>query len=124
MNFILLFVSWLLKLIVIPIGIILTIWVFLLQPKTFINSMSNWFYDIALATDKWGNSVLKYPLNKWFINSSGYQFGNIKDSISGVCGENKKTNTLLKPGIVLAKILDAIQTNHVENAAETINTNQ
>lgn len=120
MNYLLLLISALLALTFIPIGIILTIIILLKEPKTFFSNLSQQAWNIALGIDKWGNLALKYPLNEYFIQSNGYKFGNIEDSISGICGQNKKDNTLKSLGKGLCWILDKIQKNHVELADITL----
>lgn len=120
MQLLLLLVAYILSAIILPIGGILTLILFLLEPKTFWTNFETWSGKIAISLDRFGNAVLYVPLNKWFIKTNGYQFGTIAETISGVFGVNKIQGTLRPAGTFICYCLDKIQKNHVENAANNI----
>lgn len=98
----------------------------ILQPFCFIfgtidslikREFNSWQKELALTKDKWGNVLIKYAANRLLINKYGYQFGNYRETISKVLGKNKEKNTLTNFGKLIANILNLIDKNHVENAA-------
>jgi len=115
-NILLLLIAWLLKLVLFPFGVALTLILLIFQPFTFFKNIFAWVRQIAVSIDKLGNVVLQYPLNKWFITESGYKFGNYENTISYVLGYNKINGGLKYPGILLCAILNMLDKNHVENA--------
>lgn len=85
-------------------------------PLTIINFCLVWkkgyFRDSALTLDKLANREFRTLWNKTLIIATGYQFGNIEESISGVLGKNQRDNTLSNTGKCLAFILDKLDKNH------------
>lgn len=118
MELLLLILAYVLKLILFPIGVLLTIIVLLSNPKTFFKELFKWFREIAVAIDKLGNVVLQHPLNAWFIQPVGIKFGDIKNTISAIFGLNKKAGTLKPIGKKVCDVLNSFDSNHVEKAAE------
>ena len=89
----------------------------LFLPLTIINycvvkNRKGYFKSSAISLDKFGNREFRTLLNKTLIIRSGYQFGNMNETISGVLGKNERDKTLTKTGKGVAFILDKIDPNH------------
>lgn len=97
--------------------------------KNWLLKISNYFFNLALSIDQFGN-VLCAPLFNlvlikhkriWQFESLllvSYEFGNPDETISSVLGRNKLKNNLTYIGKTLAKILNLIEKDHVEKAIE------
>lgn len=77
------------------------------------------FYFMAYAVDQFGNVIGQYLFNDTLIKINGYKFGNPDETISAVLGMNKKNKTLSKLGTYICNILNYIDPNHVEKAADS-----
>lgn len=77
-----------------------------------VKNKKGYFKSSAINLDKFGNREFRTLLNKTLIIESGYQFGNINETISGVLGKNELTKTLSKTGENLVWFLDKIDKNH------------
>jgi hypothetical protein len=78
------------------------------------------FYFMAYSVDQFGNVLGQYLFNDTLITKdSTYKFGNPDVTISAVLGMNKKNKTLSKMGTYIANILNWIDPNHVEKAADS-----
>ena len=92
------------------LGLILFIIAYVLYlPLTLINFClvlkKGYFRDSALTLDRLANREFRKLWNKTLITESGYQFGNIEETISAVLGYNIQKETLTKTGKVLVFIL-------------------
>jgi len=70
-----------------------------------VNNKKGYFKSSAINIDKFGNRELRTLLNKTLKLESGYSFGNINETISGVLGKNERDNTLSKTGRINKKNL-------------------
>jgi hypothetical protein len=78
------------------------------------------FYFMAYSIDQFGNVIGQYLFNDTLITKdSTYKFGNPDVTISAVLGMNKKNKTLSKLGTYICNILNYIDPNHVEKAADS-----
>jgi len=78
------------------------------------------FYFMAYSIDQFGNVIGQYLFNDTLISrNSTYKFGNPDVTISAVLGMNKKNKTLSKLGTYICNILNYIDPNHVEKAADS-----
>jgi len=77
-----------------------------------VKNKKGYFKSSAINLDKFGNREFRTLLNKTLRIESGYQFGNMSETISGVLGKNERDNTLSKTGKILAWILNKIDKNH------------
>jgi len=78
------------------------------------------FYFMAYSIDQFGNVIGQYLFNDTLITrNSTYKFGNPDVTISAVLGMNKKNKTLSKLGTYICNILNYIDPNHVEKAADS-----
>lgn len=84
----------------------------------FVENKKGYFLSSALNLDKFGNREFRTLLNKMLIVESGYRFGNIAETISGVLGKNERDETLTKKGKVLVWVLDKIDKNHCKKSID------
>lgn len=103
-NILLLIVTILLAVVLFPIGFI---WTLIKSRKVYI-----YLYVIAYSIDQMGNVVCAYMFNKLIIK--GNYFGNPDETISSVMYERKNELTLF--GKLLYHLIEAIDTNHFEEA--------
>lgn len=78
----------------------------------FVKNKSGYFKSSAVNLDKFGNREFRTLFNKTLINSEGYKFGDINETISSVLGKNQLTGTLTKCGSILVWVLDKIENDH------------
>lgn len=95
----------------------------ILFPIGFLFSMfyperKKYIYKIALGIDQLGNVVCARLFNFFLIDITGHKFGNEDETISGVIGKNKRTNTLTGLGVALDCILELLDKNHSVKAIE------
>ncbi len=105
-----------------PIGIIVTIINAIREGSfsKFIGYISKSVLSIATAIDTMANTTCRDLLNGWMRKSSGYEFGNYRETISRVIGKNEELNTLTDAGRALNNFLNWIDTGHTKSAAEDI----
>jgi hypothetical protein len=80
-----------------------------------LSTINGFFHETAIDIDRFGNRNFRTLLNMT-LQSNGYQFGNINETISSALGKNKRDNTLTKIGLILCYILDSIDENHCINS--------
>lgn len=100
----------------------------LVLPLTFINYIvvfftskdhaKKYFRTTAVNIDKFGNREFRTLWNLTLRKQTGYEFGNINETISSVLGKNQRDGTLTTTGKILAKILDIIDKDHCKNSIE------
>lgn len=79
---------------------------------------SKYFGDVAFAIDQLGNVMGAPIMNDVLLKkSSTYLYGDPDMTISHVTGVNYLSNNLTYFGLLIAKILNFVDPNHVENAA-------
>lgn len=116
MGLILFIVALVLMFVIYPIGYAF-MWIKFIFTLKF-KELDNLHLKIAIEIDELGNLMFKDLFNKILIKPGGYPFGNDEQTISHVIGVNKLTNNLTKLGKFIADILNKIEKNHVEKAAE------
>ena len=72
----------------------------------------------AVGLSQFGNVACSELFNDTLIKKDGIKFGNPDYTTSKVLGLNKRFNKLTKLGLFVANILNKIDPNHVENAAD------
>lgn len=118
LNLFLLILSHLLKIALLPIGLIyMVVRRLVTSPRNFIRLMSDTFLDMAIVNDQMGNVILRDLLQDVTTKGDAYQYGSPDETISRVLGKNKASNTLTKTGRLLADFLNFLDPNHVEKAA-------
>ena len=81
-------------------------------------SIGDYFKQIGLANDRWGNVVGQYAFNRLLSEPNGYKAGNGKETISSYIGKNSENGTLTKLGVFFYRILNLIDKNHCENSID------
>jgi len=104
-----LIVAIVISIILFPIGFIFAM---------FYPGRKKYIYKIALSIDQLGNVICARLFNFFLIDIIGHKFGNEDETISGVIGKNKRTNTLTGLGIALDCILELLDKNHSVKAIE------
>lgn len=119
-NLLLLLVAVVLSVIIFPAAIVYTLTLALLQakPGKIIGYLSQFALSMSLSIDQLGNTICRDLLNKCLRKPGGYDFGNYQETISRVLGKNKALGTLTSPGRGLSNLLNSIDRDHVERAAQ------
>jgi len=117
MGIVLFILAFALVLVFAPIGLIFTTIKYLLNKDIKLNE---YYLDLAISLDQFGNVALQRILNLIFIKGNCYYFGNVDETISSVLGKNKIKGTLTKTGILLDKFLNKIDDNHSINSIEDL----
>ena len=117
MGFILFFVSLIL---VVPTFIVSLVHILFSRGRTkgYWKTISGYHEQLAIDIDRFGGSAFKSLWNAWMITPNGYKFGKIEETMSSVFGKNKAMDTLTKSGKFIAWVLNTLDKNHVEDAAE------
>lgn len=80
--------------------------------------LNQWGKEKALAKDRFGNVLIKYPANRYLIKRwSIDKFGDGTETISRVIGLNKHNNTLSYCGFVVDGVLEFFDPGHSLRAA-------
>jgi len=77
-----------------------------------VKNKKGYFKSSAINLDKFGNREFRTLLNLTLRLETGYQFGNMNETISGVLGKNERDKTLSKTGKKLVWILNKLDKNH------------
>ena len=93
---------------VLPLTII-NFFVVALQSK---DHAKGYFRSTAVNIDKFGNREFRKLWNLTLRKSSGYEFGNVEETISSALGKNERDGTLSRTGRALVWILDKIDKGH------------
>jgi len=87
--------------------------------KPIFQVISRFLYFLAYSVDQLGNVLCATLFDDLLIKGEDrYKFGNPDITISAVLGENKHRGTLTKAGVLLCKLLNWIDKDHVEKARE------
>ena len=118
-NFLLLFVALILAALLFPPGILCTLILCVLRmsARKALGYLSNTAFSISLSIDLLANVICRDLFNFFLIHAGGYPFGNNRETISRVLGLNKRLGALTDLGRALANLLDFIDPNHTERAA-------
>lgn len=100
----------------------------LLSPVFFIYSIirlfnfkkiNDYFHDVAFSMDQLGNVMGAPIMNDLLLKKDPTKlYGNPDETISHVTGVNYLSGKLTKFGLVLKRILNKLDKNHVENASK------
>lgn len=77
-----------------------------------VKNKKGYFKSSAINLDKFGNREFRTLLNLTLRIESGYQFGNMNETISGVLGKNERDKTLTETGETLVSVLNKLDKNH------------
>ena len=86
--------------------------------KGYLKTISGYHKHLAVDIDRFGGSAFKSLWNSIMITTEGYKFGKINETMSSVFGKNKALGTLTSLGKFIAWVLNLIEKDHVEIAAE------
>lgn len=85
--------------------------------KPIFQVISRLLYFLAYSVDQLGNVLSATLFDDLLIKGKNkYKFGNPDITISAVLGENKHRGTLTKAGVLLCRLLNLIDKDHVEKA--------
>lgn len=93
MGFFLYLLSWIAEPFVVVINFF-TVIALNARKHGFFRVTSDFFQSGAIDRDKFGNHNYRTALNFYLIYKKGYQFGNMKETISSVLGKNQRDKTL------------------------------
>jgi hypothetical protein len=122
MGLLLAIVSFFLRLVIVPVGVVYGI------ARSFyhvhfgngLKYADKKLLTIAKSIDKYGNVACEELFNDCLIrNESPHRFGNISQTISGVLGINQSKGTLTRTGKAIAGILNFIDKDHCLKAAQS-----
>jgi hypothetical protein len=83
-------------------------------------SISNeYFKQTAIDIDRFGNRNFRCLLNTT-LQVNGYEFGDVRETISSALGKNQRDNSLSKTGKAVCFILDFIDKNHCEKSIKNL----
>lgn len=112
---------WLIA-IILKISLSIVLWPYGIVQSIRRFEFSLWYTQLAIGQDQYGNVLGQYLFNDVLITkNSQHKFGNTDETISSVLGKNKAANTLTKLGKGIAAILNFIDKDHVEKAANSPN---
>lgn len=84
-----------------------------------LKKLSDYFHNVAFGIDQLGNAMGGPIMNHLLLkDSSKYPYGDVDMTISHVTGVNYLSGNLTWLGRLIAKILNKIDKNHVQNAAQ------
>jgi hypothetical protein len=79
-------------------------------------ALDGYFYQTALDIDRFGNRNFRTLLNNSLIKDSIHKFGDPRETISSVLGKNERDETLTVTGVLLVKLLNAIDKDHCKKS--------
>lgn len=81
---------------------------------------NSYFLQTAIDIDRFGNRNFRTLLNL-SLQKNGYEFGDVRETISSAIGKNKKDNTLTKTGKIICWTLDFLDKNHCVKSIHNFN---
>jgi hypothetical protein len=111
-GYVLFFVGLLTAFILYPIGIVYGA---LKMSLLYVGAILKTF---AVGLSQFGNVACSELFNDTLIKKDGVKFGSPDNTTSKILGINKRNGTLTKTGLFFADLLNKIDPNHVENAAD------
>lgn len=95
-------------------------------PRDWYQAMTVYYYDMALALDKFGNVFIGPLFNTIMIQKTPQYllFGNPEETISSCLGRNMMINNLTAAGKVLCWVLDTLDKDHCVKAANAFIKNE
>lgn len=76
---------------------------------------NKYFYQTAIDIDRFGNRNFRTFLNLT-MQRNGYQFGDVRETISSALGKNQVRKTLTPFGKFICFILDKLDKNHCKKS--------
>jgi hypothetical protein len=108
----------------IPLTVINFIVVLVMHIKKngFIDVVGQYFYEEALAIDRFANRSFRTLWNITLIKSDGYEFGKKYETVSSVLGKNQILKKLTITGWILVYILWAIDYKYWFKGGHCVNS--
>ena len=102
----------------IPLTVINLLFVLYINRKkrSYLRVLNGYFYQTAIDIDRFGNRNFRTLLNYTMITEYGYNFGDVRETISSVLGKNQLRGELTGLGIALANLLDWLDPNHCQKS--------
>jgi hypothetical protein len=116
-NILLFFIAIMLWIVLIPLGILYTLFYSIGNGRKATTYVSKSFLIVAYGIDCIGNVVCRDLFNSLLIKD-GYQFGRWTETISSVLGKNERDNSLQLLWKTLVWILDKIDPNHCQKSIQ------
>jgi hypothetical protein len=97
-------------------------------PMTLVNwicvafqyGLSNeYFLQTAIDIDRFGNHNFRCFLNTT-MQVNGYEFGDVRETISSALGKNQRDGTLSKFGKIICNILDWLDKDHCKKSIKEL----
>ena len=115
-------IAWILIAVLFPLAVTFVIirGIYKRKPVDWYRSTERYFFEMAYALDKFGNVLIAPLFNSIMIVKAPQKmlFGDPDETISSCLGRNKLHDNLTWVGRLLANILDTIDENHCEKAAD------
>ncbi|WP_051907892.1 NUDIX hydrolase [Flavimarina sp. Hel_I_48] len=115
-GILLFFVSILLLVITAPFGLLYGFFYNLF--KNGLRGLGEYCLKMAISIDQLGNVAMQHLLNLLWLKKGAYRFGNRDETISSALGRNKKLGLLNSSGLLLDRILDALDPDHSLNSID------
>lgn len=80
---------------------------------------NNYFKQTAVDIDRFGNHNFRCFLNST-MQVKGYEFGDVRETISSALGKNQRDGTLSKFGKGICFVLDEIDKNHCKKSIKEL----
>lgn len=88
--------------------------------KDRLRNSSDYFGNVAFSIDQTGNAMGSVIMNDLLTTKDSKKlYGNVDETISHVTGVNHQDKTLTLFGIGVARMLNNVDTNHVQKASIT-----
>tara|TARA_R110002051_G_C8410243_1_gene450012 strand:- start:233 stop:520 length:288 start_codon:yes stop_codon:yes gene_type:complete len=82
----------------------------------FFKVLDRYFLHTAEDIDRFANRNFRTLWNLVLRTKQGYEFGNVNETISSALGKNQRDETLSFFGLILCRILDALDKNHCKKS--------
>lgn len=80
---------------------------------------NKYFYQTAIDIDRFGNRNFRTFLNLT-MQKNGYEFGDVRETISSALGKNQVRKTLTPFGKFICWILDTLDKNHCKKSIKNL----
>lgn len=121
MGFILFVISVLCGLVFLPVGMVSGVLILLVRFNK--NEGDDYFRNLALSVDQFGNVAMSPLFNLILIKEGGYKFGNPDETISSVIGKNEEVGKLNFISRGIAWILNKLDRGHTVNSIDNTEDN-
>lgn len=121
MGFLLTLIANFLFIILTIVNYPVVVWVYV-RKRGFLKVTNEYWYENALALDRFGNYNFRTFFNICFRKKNGYNFGKKEETISSAMGKNQRDKTLTWFGWVMVYLLWAIDFRYWKIGGHCINS--